>query len=401
MNINYHFDQPPAVVVGLCGHGLSLIQALNEGQIPVIALETNLELPGVHTKLATLVRVSDINGIGLIDSLLELRLCLHCPNKPVLFLTNDNMTRTLATYWDVLEPHYFLSWGHCRETVANLLEKSNLENLCEQQGLRYPPSYLLHSSKDIDKAIAVTGSSAIIKPSKPLAKFKTALPLKRADFDLVIQKFEADLPFLVQKYIPGDDSCIYFCALYLDHGEVLARFDGRKLRSRPMGHTTIAESCEQEDVFRATLCFFKGCNLSGPISVEFKRDTEGHLWVIEPTVGRTDFWIGLCTANRINLPLIEYRNQLSLVQEFAQQTNSAVWFNEERDPFGRLWLTFHPVEKLGKRQATYLFLHKNDLKPALLSLMKTSRDLVLATLGRIKKVVTFGNKKTLVNKNVH
>ena len=64
MNINYHFDQPPAVVVGLCGHGLSLIQALNEGQIPVIALETNLELPGVHTKLATLVRVSDINGIG-------------------------------------------------------------------------------------------------------------------------------------------------------------------------------------------------------------------------------------------------------------------------------------------------------------------------------------------------
>lgn len=384
---SYRFDQTPGIVVGACGHGLAVIRALHQGGVPVVALEANFDLPGAHTALAQIEPADDINGEGLIKALLALRTRLHCPGKPVLFLTNDNMVRTVAVQWEALEAHYVLSWSHCRATVAALLDKLNLEAYCQKQGLSYPPTYVLQSRSDVDFATAITGPRSIIKPTRPLAGFKTALPLQRADFEQLTERFESDLPFLVQKFIPGDDSSIHFCALYLDHGVVLARFDGRKLRSRPLGHTTIAESYLKEDVYRETLRFFSGQNLSGPVSLELKYDAEGRLWVIEPTVGRTDFWLGLCTANQVNLPLAEYRSQLSLQQEQLMQRDAAVWFNEERDPFGHLWLTFHTKFKLGARRRTFVYLHKNDILPALRSQQKILSQLSSSLLRRIKSLL--------------
>lgn len=389
----YRFDQPPGIVVGTCGHGLTVIRALHEGQVPVVALEANLDLPGARTKLADVERVDDINGPPLIDALRALRPRLCCPGKPVLFLTNDNMVRVLATHWSELESLYLLSWSHCREEVAALLDKPYLERHSHKQGLSYPPTYLLHSRSDTKCAIAAAGPLAIVKPARPLAGFKTAFPGPDMDLEHLTERFEADLPFLVQKYIPGDDSNIYFCALYLDRGEVLARFDGRKLRSRPLGHTTIAEPCIQEDVYLETLRFFAGLDLSGPVSLELKRDVEGRLWVIEPTLGRTDFWLGLCTANQVNLPLTEYHSQLSRPEKQPAQRNLALWFNEERDPFGRLWLAVHPDLTRRGRQSSHVYFHKNDIAPALLCARKILSDLVAALLRRAKEFVHFDSSR--------
>lgn len=382
------FDQPPAIVVGACGHGLTLIRALSEGGIPIIALEKNRDLPGIHTKLAHVYFVTDINGSGLIDVLADIGRKIVCPDKPVLFLTNDNMTRTIAGNWERISDLFCLSWAHCRDEITSLLEKENLEAHCKKRGLLYPPSHLIHSEADIDAAMAIAGPIAIVKPSKPLSHFKTALPRKRTDYEELIRQFPSDLPFLVQKFITGDDTSIHFSALYLDHGNVVARFDGRKLRSRPMGHTTIAESFIQEDVFRNTQRFFSGLGLSGPVSVEFKRDSDGNYWVIEPTVGRTDFWLGLCTDNNVNFPLTEFKDQLGAKPEYVEQNNSVIWFNEDRDPFGRLWLLFHPTNKLGRRHSTYVFLCKKDLTPALFFIQKKVTQLLSSIVPSSKKLVT-------------
>lgn len=386
----YHFDQPPAIVVGACGHGLALIRALHEGQVPVLALETNFALPGVHTRLAQIEKVDEINGPALIETLLNLRPRLRCPGKPVLFLTNDSMVRTLSIHGAALDPHYLLSWSNCRDKVAALLYKPDLETFCQKQGLLYPPTHLLHSSSDVEPAMAATGPSAIIKPARPLSGFKTAFPRQRGDFEQLIERFEADLPFLAQKFIPGDDSCIFFCALFLDRGEVLARFLGRKLRSRPLGHTTIAQCCMQDDVYRETLRFFAGLNLSGPASLELKRDAEGQLWVMEPTIGRTDFWLGLCTANQVNLPLTEYRSQLSITEKQPTQSDCAVWFNEERDPLGRLWMALHPEFGLARRHSSYLYLHGDDRAPAVAYGKLALSHLIAKIFRKLKHLVRIG-----------
>ncbi len=258
---DYSFDQAPAIVVGVCGHGLAVIRALHEGRVPVIALEARLDLPGAKTRLAQVHAIDDINGSGLIEALLALRARVHCPNKPVLFPTNDQMVQTLAEQWDVLDPHYRLSWSHSRAQVTALLKKTNVEGYCEKQGLSYPTTRRLYAKSDARLALAEVGLPAIVKPEKPLAGFKTAFPHDYLELERLAEAFEADLPFVVQRFIPGDESTTHFCALYLDHGEVLARFDGRKLRSRPLGHTTVAESCVQDDVYREALRFFSGLDI--------------------------------------------------------------------------------------------------------------------------------------------
>lgn len=379
-------ENPLAIVVGACGHGLALIRALHAGGVPVIALEANPALPGVQTKLAMVTMVSDINGPKLIDALIALHKQIESPRAPVLFLTNDRMIRTIGDGWSRLEGLFKLSWSHSRQALLPLLEKASLEPRCNRQGLAYPKTFVLASAEDVDQAVATIGFPIFVKPARPLSQFKTAQPQTRDELAQLAQTYPNDLPFLIQQCIPGDDTNIYFSALYLDHGKILARFDGRKLRSRPLGHTTVAEAVINHEVFEQTRKFFDGLDLSGPVSLELKRDELGRFWVIEPTVGRTDFWTDLCTVNGINLPLIEYQHQTGSPLSAPIQKNQAVWFNEERDPFGRLWFLSQPNLRLSGRVATYLFLHHSDPKPALLALKNIIASLTESVIRRVRRV---------------
>ncbi len=358
------FAQPPAVVVGACGHGLALIRALHAHAVPVIVLEANHALPGVRTRLAQVHMVPSIHGEDLVDTLAALRQTIDCPGSPVLFLTNDSMVRTLGKHWPTLQGQYALSWAASRERLTPLLDKPTLELRCREAGVAYPATFVLRHRSEVAAAAQEIGFPMIAKPAQPLSGFKTALPGSVAELQALVDRFEGDLPFLVQQFIPGDDRSIFFSALYLDRGRELARFDGHKLRSRPMGHTSIAESFADDTVHAQTRLFFDGLDLSGPVSLEFKRDAEGRLWVIEPTVGRTDFWIGLCIENGVNLLYVEYCHQAGLALPAQTQRDEAVWFNEERDPTGRLWLTGSQPPSLGRRRATYVYLHGPDPGPA-------------------------------------
>lgn len=360
----FRLPKAPAVVVGACGHGLTVLRSLAGSDLPLIAIEANSDLPGVHTELATVEIVPDINGPQLIDSLIQLRSRIDCPGLPVLFLTNDAMVRTVCLNGHRLTGKYLLSWSGCAENILQLLDKKSLEARCHLQGLNYPESFIIACEADVPKAVAKIRFPMIVKPTHSLKSFKTFMPKSTESFLDWVKKYCVDLPFIAQKFIPGDEGKTFFSALYLDHGKVLARFDGRKIRSRPIGHTTIAESFPDDEVYQQTLKFFDGLKLSGPVSLELKRAPDGSLWVIEPTVGRTDFWIGLCTANGINFPIIDYNHQVGETVPEMRQSNEAVWFNEERDPLGRAWFAARPDLKMNGRHATYLYLYREDSRPA-------------------------------------
>lgn len=378
---------PFAVIVGACGHGLSIIRALDGHGMPIVALEANKKLPGVRTRLAQVQIVGDINGPGLIDSLLALHPQICQAGTPVLFLTNDRMVRTVGENWDRLAHAYRLSWAHARRAMLPLLEKSELERRSLSQGLLYPKSFLLNSAGEIACAIETVEFPILVKPAKPLARFKTAQPASPEELERLVSDFQSDLPFIVQRFIPGDDRSIYFCAVYLDRGRVLARFDGHKIRSRPLGHTTIAESSPNDEVFEQTCTFFDGLDISGPASLELKRDPQGLLWVIEPTVGRTDFWLDVCTTNGVNLPLTEYLHQCARSIQPQAQSDRAIWFNEERDFFGCLWFLFHKELRFRSRRPSFLYLHRSDLLPA--------RDALIAVTARIGNAIGLRARKAI------
>ena len=381
----FRLPKAPAVVVGTCGHGLTLLRSLAGSDLPLIALEANSDLPGVHTNLATVEIVADINGPQLIDILIQLRSRIYCPGMPVLFLTNDAMVRTVCLGWYRLADKYRLSWSDCVENVLPMLDKKSLEARSHRQGLNYPESFIIACEADVQKAIDKIGFPMIVKPTHSLKSFKTFMPKSTESLLGWVKKYCVDLPFIAQKFISGEERETFFSALYLDHGKVLARFDGRKVRSRPIGHTTIAESFPDDEVYQQTLRFFDGLKLSGPVSLELKRAPDRSLWVIEPTVGRTDFWIGLCTANAVNLPIIDYNHQVGKTVPEMRQSNEAVWFNEERDPLGRAWFAVQPNLTMNGRHSTYLYLYLEDLRPA-------QKALRIIIWKFIRKTSSFPNK---------
>lgn len=374
---------PQAVVVGLCGHGLAITRALADSGVKVIAVEANKLLPGYATSKASKVLVADINGIGLIDSLVQLARTLD--PMPALFLTNDRMIETVGQNHERISDLYRVSWLHSRNDILPLLRKENVYRRCVETGLSHPKSAIIRSSDDIGSQLSNLKFPIIIKPDRPISRYKTLILEHEDRVQAHFSTIATALPAVAQEFIPGDDTRIYFAALYLDHGRVLARYEGRKLRSRPMGHTTIAVGDSNDLTHGLARRFFSGLNLSGPVSLELKMDPTGAFWVIEPTVGRTDFWVGLCTADGVNLPFVEYNHVAGYPATVSTQKASTLWINEERDPAAPLWLLKNHPSLLWTRQWAWLYGFRGDYKPCLKWIAMRSSRLPFRVRAKIRK----------------
>lgn len=374
---------PVAVVVGLCGHGLTIARALHRNGIRVVALETNSTLPGMRTRCVSIRKVGDINHAGLIDSLLALADEIGSQSPPVLILTNDRMVETVGRHLEQLQGRFALSWSACHQRLLPLLSKDQIEARCQVTGLHYPRTVRVDTLDGIAGQVGDLSYPLIIKPTQPLSLFKTLIVKSPGDFSKQADRIAGSLPVIVQEFIPGDDRAIRFGALYLDQGKILARFEGRKLRSRPMGHTTLAVSEPHDETHRLATRFFEGLALSGPVSLELKQAPDGSFWVIEPTVGRTDFWVGLCIANGVNLPLIEYRSQADLPLPETMQHKKYIWVNGERDPMVLFWLMFHQSWLLFSKRIAALYLDMTDNTPFFNYILGRVRTLPLRIFRKI------------------
>jgi predicted ATP-grasp superfamily ATP-dependent carboligase len=110
--------------------------------------------------------------------------------------------------------------------------------------------------------------------------------------------------------VPGGDDQVYFTLQYCDEkGTTLARFTGRKLRQwRPhCGGTASCEPAGAPELEERAAAFFEGVGMAGLCSVEYKRDhRDGAFYMIEPTVGRTDWQSAIADLNGVPLPYIAY-----------------------------------------------------------------------------------------------
>jgi D-aspartate ligase len=119
---------------------------------------------------------------------------------------------------------------------------------------------------------------------------------------------EKDL--IVQEYIPGGDSDIYFCLAYYDeNSRCLGAFTGKKIRQWPvdLGNTASATIAHEEFVTSETIRVFNMVNFVGFGSIEYKKSQkDGKFYIMEPTVGRLNQQEFVATLHGINLPLIAY-----------------------------------------------------------------------------------------------
>jgi predicted ATP-grasp superfamily ATP-dependent carboligase len=374
----------PAVVLGLCAHGLATARTLYRHGIEVHALEPNSALPGSRTRCAKVHRVASIHPPELIDTLITIARQLGNDPKPVLFPINDTMVGDIARHWDQLEAHYALAWSESRDEVARLILKDNLESHSRERELNYPRSTLIEHDLDQAEGLADMAFPMLAKPSKPLGSFKTRKIEDRAELERIAKDYPDDLPILVQEWIEGGDTDLYFCALMMEKGQDLARFEGRKLRSLPpaRGQTTSAEPVTNDELYDITRRFFSGTTVSGPVSLEVKRDPQGKYWIIEPTLGRTDYWVDLCIQNGVSLPVMNYQmvtgQRPSVRPRNASPTS---WFDTDRDTWSFLSLVrAGKANILGKTRFTFFDLR--DLGPCRLALRQRASSLLRRLSGR-------------------
>lgn len=328
------FEQPPAVIVGAAGAcGLGLLRSLS-ATAPVILLDTNGAAPAMHSRQAHKLRVRALTGETLIDDLLALRQVLDA--APVLFLTSDEITLTVSQHRAALAGSYRIRLPAHDRLIA-LMHKASFQQLAETHGFPVPRSVTIHDGDEL-AALSTLRFPCVIKPTiKTAAYHDGGFPRgyrvgSVAEAEAVCRRVLAVVSgVVVQEWIEGPDSEIYFCLQYRGAGGTVASFSGRKLSIWPPD-VGVTASCTAAPEVHAVLhplteAFFEAVAFEGMGSMEFKRDARtGRFLMIEPTAGRVDWQEEIATLNGVNIPLAAYRHELGLDPEGAREAaRPAVW----------------------------------------------------------------------------
>ncbi len=304
----------PAVVVGLDINGLGVARALDKEGVPVIAVDKDFDKPSGKTNSAKKVKIRDLEGDALIEDLIGLRKTLD--DDPVLFVTMEKSLRTISKQRDRLSNIYrFIMPDH--KTLMDLMNKNGVLAMAEKANIRYPRTLNVSVPGLIDGA-AHFNFPCIFKPSEQNTEFgdeiKKAYKTNSLDEikDIYAEVSDRVPNMVIQEWIEGTDSDIYFLLEYIDKdGNVVADFPGRKVRSWPpnVGGTASCTSAYEllDEMRHATGKYFKAAEFVGMGGMEFKKDSRtGELLMIEPTVSRTDLQHEVAIIHGVNLVYAQY-----------------------------------------------------------------------------------------------
>ena len=310
----------PAVVLGAGVNGLGVARSLARARVPVWLLDSDPRRPEMHSRAATPLTVRSLHGETLVEELTRLAATQFSGLRPVLFLTQEESVKTVSHNRERLSALYRFSLPTI-DMVDALQHKQGFQRFAEQLGSPIPPLVHIRTPADLP-AIEHLRYPVVIKPGERHTEysrqFKKAYRAESAEdaAELIRRILPVMSDVVVQEWIEGPDSNIYFCLQYLDkRGQVAGSFTGRKIRSWPPqvgGTASCVGAPEVHDELSAiTARFFQATGVIGMASMEYKRDSRsGEFRMVEPTIGRTDYQEEVATLNGINLPYAAWCSEL-------------------------------------------------------------------------------------------
>lgn len=330
----------PAIVVGGGVNALGVVRSLGVAGVPVWVLDDNDRSSAMRSRFAHPRRVRALEGEAFMRDLNALASELAGP--AVVYLTEEKTVVAVSAMRDQLAPSLRLRLPS-HERLLALMHKEGFQRLAEELKLPVPPAVRLTSSADLPKLERLR-FPCVFKPSEKNyeygARFKKAYKVSSAqEVAGLYAQIEPVMPdMVVQEWIEGHDSDIYFCLQYLNaDGVPVMSFPGRKIRSWPprIGGTAscTAAWADESELAEMTAAFFRAVGFSGMGSMEFKRDArDGLFYMVEPTVARTDFQEEVATVNGYNLPLAAYCHELGLPLALPQRADPPrVWRDAQAD----------------------------------------------------------------------
>lgn len=381
---------PLALIMGFSVHGLALARALHKAGVEVHAFTP----PGSRFAATSFTRYARVqvrerlNAEDLLEHLLSFARALPEGQKTVLFPTNDRMAGTVARHWDQLNERFLLSWAHCRELVLTLQLKDSLPAFADRARILHPRSLRIESVADCSRVAGELPLPCIVKPVAPLSGFKALLAGSRDELVQLVTTHAADLPFIAQELIDGEEENLFACTAFLDHGRELGLLTSRKRAASPpgLGQGTVFHTAENPAVVALTRQFFQGLNLSGPVALEFKQDRQGRYWMIEPNVGRTEYCVDLAIQAGINLPWIEYclATGRPVGAQHTTLRQHRCWFDTDKDPF----CYWHNRSRLKAQGAPiFPFVGTGDWGPLGIACLRQSFKLASRALSGLRQLI--------------
>jgi len=312
----------PAVVVGAGANGLGVARSLARARVPVWLLDSDARRPEMRTRAAQPLVVRSLHGDALVDELVRLGTTQFSGTRPVLLLTQEESVKAVSQQRDRLSALYRFSLPAI-DVVDALLHKEGFQRRAEQLGSPIPALVYVRTPADLP-ALGKLRYPVVVKPGERNAEysrqFKKAYRVESAGeaTGLLRRILTVMSDVVVQEWIEGPDSSIYFCLQYVDrHGQTAASFTGHKIRSWPpeVGGTAscVAAPEVHAELSAMTTQFFQAAGVIGMASMEYKRDTRtGEFRMVEPTVGRTDYQEEVATLNGVNLPHAAWCSELGL-----------------------------------------------------------------------------------------
>lgn len=309
-----------AIVLGGGLNALGVVRSLGQAGVPVCVLDTDPRSPAMRSRYGQARVVCSLEGLELMTELQ--RLAGDLGSKALLFLTEEKSVETVSAHRAELSPNLLIRLPD-HQRLLQLMHKQGFYDLAEPFQAPVPRTVRLQGLQDLHK-VAVLQFPCVLKPSGKSyeygARFKKAYKVGSVhEVEALYREIHPVLAdMVVQEWIEGRDSEIYFCLQYIGRDSaVVASFPGRKIRSWPprIGGTASCTAAWEhaDELAEITATFFRQVGFSGMGSMEYKRDErDGRFYMVEPTVGRTDFQEEVATVNGCNLPLTAYLYEMGL-----------------------------------------------------------------------------------------
>ena len=338
-------SKPNAVLIGLDSiTGLQTARILADRDVDVIAIAGDRSNFCCRTRVCERIIEADIDSEGLIETLAGLGRTLA--DRAVLFPCTDPAVLLISRYRDELEPWYHVVLPE-PETVEMLVHKVSFFTYAREAGLAIPPTAMLATRSDAERAAETLRFPVVLKPSLKAhptwrshfnvkaARLSTPAELLSA-YDRVGGPAKAEA-VIAQQWIESGDTSLFSCNCYFGRdAKPLVTFVARKLRQWPprVGTSSLGEECRNDVVLEETIRLFEGVRFRGLGYLEMKRDANtGEHFIIEPNVGRPTGRSAIAEAGGVELLYTKYCDAvgLALPTELEQRYTGARWVDLVRD----------------------------------------------------------------------
>ncbi|MGH3975950.1 MAG: hypothetical protein ACRDS9_21855 [Pseudonocardiaceae bacterium] len=333
---------PPVLIAGAgTAIGLGIARGLRDTGVPIVGASLTPTAPTCRSKLwHSVLQVS----APTTEAWLATLQAAHARYGPmVLFPADDTVVRIVAEHADDLATQFDFVLPDL-PTVDRLLDKSVFHEWALANDFPVPHTAIVTNPGQLRAALREMAFPVVFKPVEHTTQWRAVSKhYKVHRFDsisdlerLPFAPFDAGDRFVVQEWIPGRDSDVYFCLTYRNrNGEELAAQGGRKITQWHVdtGNTALAVTHQDEELHTLTRRLLDTAGHVGFGSLEIRRSTrDGRMIITEPTVGRPNLQTALAAAAGVNLVEIAYRDALKLPAPPSRPRREAIWIHETAFP---------------------------------------------------------------------